>query len=74
MSAQTAYGILTLITFLLGFAHFNNHPLDGEAVKRILSQFKRYLVNEDSEHLVAYGIMLWALVVLVVCLLNWEWF
>ncbi len=48
--------------------------LNRDDTKDVLSHVKRYLINEDGEHLVAYGIMMWGLVVLVVCLVNWEWF
>lgn len=59
-----AFGLF--ITFI-AFVH-------GGAVKSTLTRINRYLINEDSEHLVAYGIMSFALVVLITCLLNWSWF
>jgi len=71
---NTIFGISSLISALLTTAYIVDHPVDMEAVKRTLSRFWQYCLNEDGEYLFGYGMMSLGLVVLVVILLNWSWY
>lgn len=63
---NTIIGIFSLITALLTVAYFADHPIDWSALKAHLSHFNHWPINEDGEHLTAYGIICFALVVFVV--------
>ena len=65
---------MNILLFSFGLFVMGMGMANCNLVKGILSRINRYLINEDAEHLTAYGIMCFALVVLVTCLLNWEWF
>ena len=69
MNAQTAYGILTLITLLLGADYFNKYPINVKAVKRILRTIIDTLAKETFGDLCAYvtvitisGSVIWVIV------------